>query len=99
MESGCNFACGEQPRHRRCCSFWIDAHSPHHVVASGSHFHRTFGDVHVRQFEELVIHAGELFLYVFRRLMRNIQERTAVFRAAAFTYFGIDGTCHDVACG
>src|SRR5437868_1296624 len=68
-------------------------------MASGSDFHRTFGDIHVGQFQELVIHAGQLLLYVFRRLLGDIQERAAMFRAAALTYFGVDGTRHNVASG
>src|ERR1700758_4561475 len=71
----------------------VDADATHHVVSRGSNFHRLLRDVDVRQLLELVIHAGELPFYVFRRTRNavldpgDIQENTTVRTAAAFTNF------------
>jgi len=41
--------------------FGVHADAAHHVVARGTDFHGAFGDVHVGEFLELVIHAGKFF--------------------------------------
>src|SRR5713101_367203 len=99
METGGGFARGEKARNGRFGGFGIDADATHHIVTGWADFHRAFGDIHVGEFLELVIHAGEFFLHVLGRLLRDIEIRAAVFGAAAFLDFGVDGACDDVAGG
>ena len=99
MQARSNFAGRVKPWHCRRGGFRIDPDASHHIVACGSYFHGPLGDIHIGQFEELVIHAGELLLYVFRGLMGDIQEGTAVLGAASFAYFGIYGPRDNVTRG
>src|SRR5438270_57516 len=68
-------------------------------MAGWANFHWTLGDIHVRQFLELVIHAGQLLLHIFSRLMGNVQVRAAMFAATAFAHFGVDGAGYNVTGG
>ena len=79
--------------------FGVHADPAHHVVAGWADFHRTGGDVHVGEFLELVIHAGQFFLHVVGGLVGNIQIRAAVFGAAAFLDFGVDRPSDHIARG
>src|SRR6266704_2937558 len=97
VQTGGGFAGGKKTRNGGLGGFGIHANAAHHVVAGGADFHRAFGDVHVGQFLELVIHAGELLLHVFSGLVRDIEISAAVFGAAAFLDFRVDGARNDVA--
>src|SRR5229473_2656955 len=99
MKAGGSFAGSEKARNGRFGGFSIHADAAHHVVTGGSDFHRAFSDVHVGEFLELVVHAGEFFLHVLGRLLRDIQIGAAVFGAAAFLDFSVDGAGDDVAGG
>src|SRR5882724_9642300 len=99
VKTGGSFTSGEKAGHCRLSSFSIDADATHHVMAGGADFHRAFGDVHVGEFLELVIHAGEFFLHVFGRLVGDVEIGAAVFGAAAFLDFAVDGARDDVAGG
>src|SRR5207237_7481771 len=79
--------------------FGFLAVAAHHVMASGGDFHGALGDVNVGEFLELVIHAGEFFLHVLRGLVGNVEIGAAVFGAAAFFHFGVDGAGNDIARG
>src|SRR6266436_1381172 len=99
VQTGGGFAGGKKTRNGGLGGFGIHANAAHHVVAGGADFHRAFGDVHVGQFLELVIHAGELLLHVFSGLVRDIEISAAVFGAAAFLDFCVDGARDDIARG
>src|SRR5262249_21780340 len=68
-------------------------------MARGADFHGTFRDVDVCELLELVIHAGKFFLHVFGRLVGYVKICAAMFRAAAFADFGVNGTGDDVTSG
>ena len=68
-------------------------------MAGWANFHGAGGDVHIGQLAELVIHAGQLALHVVCRLVRNVEKRAAVFSAASFADFGINGACNHITCG
>src|SRR5207302_5982055 len=68
-------------------------------MAGGTDFHGTFGDVNVGEFLELVIHAGKFFLHVLGGLVGDVEIGAAVFGAAAFFDFGVDGAGNDIARG
>src|SRR6202165_3411461 len=93
------FAGGKQPGNVGLRRFGVHADAAHHVVAGGTNFHGALGDVHVGKFFELVINAGKFFLHVLGGLVRNVERRAAVFGAAAFLDFGVDGAGHYVARG
>src|SRR5213594_3518471 len=99
MKSSGRFARSEKPRHSRLRRFRVHADAPHHVVACRAHLHGALGDVDIRKFLELVIHARKLFLHVLGRLVGNIQIGPAVFGTAAFLDLGVNGSCNDVARG
>src|SRR5438445_1465330 len=99
VQTGGGFAGGKKTWNGGLGGFGIHANAAHHVVAGGADFHRSFGDVHVGQFLELVIHAGELLLHVFSGLVRDVEISAAVFGAAAFFDFGVDGARNDVTRG
>ena len=60
MESGSCLPCCKKSGHGRFRGFRIDANTSHHVVAGRSDLHRPLRNVHIREFLELVIHAGQL---------------------------------------
>ena len=62
-------------------------------------FHRSFGDIHIREFAKLVIHARQFLLHVFSRLVRDVEIRAAVFGPAPFLRFGVDSSRYYVARG
>src|SRR6266567_3004477 len=66
-------------------------------MASRADFHWPCRDIHVGQLAELVIHAWQLALYIFRGFMRDVEECAAVFGSSSFADFGIDGTSDHVA--
>ena len=77
----------------------LDANSSHHVMTGGTDFHGAGGDVHIREFFELVIHARQFFLHILGGLVGDIEIRAAVLSAAAFADLGVNGTRHHVARG
>src|SRR5439155_16264580 len=79
--------------------FGIYSDTAHHVVASRADFHWPCRDVHVGEFAELVVHAWQLALYVFRWFMRDVEECAAVFCATSFADFGINCARDNIACG
>ena len=85
MQPAGRFARGEKSGDGGLRRFGFHANAAHHVMAGGANFHGAFGDVHVRQFLELVIHAGKFPLHVFGGLVRNVEKRAAVLGAAAFS--------------
>src|SRR5438128_1406934 len=97
VQTGGGFASGKKTWNGGLGGFGIHANATHHVVAGGADFHRAFRDVHVGQFLELVIHAGEFLLHVFSGLMRDVEISAAMFGAAAFFDFGVDGARNDIA--
>src|SRR6266568_4707599 len=99
VQTGGGFAGGKKTWNGGLGGFGIHANAAHHIVAGRPDFHRAFGDVHVGQFLELVIHAGEFLLHVFSGLVRDVEISAAVFGAAAFFDFSVDGTRNDVARG
>src|SRR5208282_474821 len=99
MESRSRFAGGEESGQSGLRRFGIDTNATHDVMARGTDFHGAFGDVYVCQLFELVIHTGKFFLHVLRGLMRDVETSAAVFRAAAFLHFGVDGASDDIARG
>jgi hypothetical protein len=96
MQSGRCFSRREQSRYRRFSGIGGDFHSARHVVAGGPDFHGSLDNVHIRQLQKLVIHAGQLSLYVFSRCIRDIEERAAMLSPAALAYFGVDGARHHI---
>src|ERR1700691_702291 len=68
-----------------------------------AHFHRLLGDVNVGELLELVIHAGQLLLYMLRRARnslfdpRYVQEYAAVRTTPLFSYLPPDAAGHVVA--
>src|SRR5260370_37058882 len=68
-------------------------------MAGWSHFHWPFSDVYISEFLELVIHAGQLFLHIVGGLLGDGEVSSAVFRAPALAYFGIDRPRHHIAGG
>ena len=96
MQSRGGFACRKKPAHRGLAGLRIDANSAHHIVAGRPDFHRPSRNIHVSQFFELVVHAGQFLLHVLGGLVGSIQIRPTVFRAAAFLHFGVDGARHHV---
>src|ERR1700732_4241064 len=68
-------------------------------MAGWSDLHGALGDVHIRKFLKLVIHTGQLFLYIVGGLWRDVEISAAVFGAAALADLGIDGARHHVAGG
>src|SRR5258708_15766445 len=99
MKSGGRLARSEKSGHSGFGGFRVHSDATHHVMARRAHFHGALGDVHVRKFLELVIHAGEFLLHVFSRLVRNVKIRTAMLRAAAILDFCIDGASDHIARG
>src|SRR5690348_2047708 len=99
VKAGGRFTRGEEAGNSGLSGFRIHANTTHHVVTSRADFHGAFGDVNVGKLFELVIHAGKLFLYVLGGLMRNVEIGAAMFSAAAFLNFRVDGAGDDVARG
>ena len=99
VQSARRFARRKKSGHGGLPRFRVHANAAHHVVARRAHFHRPLGDVHVREFLELVIHARQFPLHVFGGLVRNIEKRAAVRSAAAFLHFRVDRARHHVARG
>ena len=79
--------------------FPLDPNAPHHVMASRSDLHRSLGDIHIGQLLELVVHAGQLLFHIIGRLLRDVEKCAAVFGAAAFAHFRVNGTRHYIARG
>src|SRR6267378_218423 len=86
----------KQSRQRTLRRLRLHANSAHHVVQRRSHFHWPCSDVHVRQLFELVVHARQFFLYVLRRLVRNIQIRAAMLGSSALFHLRVDRPRHHV---
>jgi len=61
----------------------------------GPTFHGAFGDVHVGEFFELVIHAGKFLLHILSGLVGDVEESAAVFGTAPFADFGVDGASYE----
>ena len=99
METGSSFTRSEKAGNCGRGGFRIHSNATHHVMAGWADFHGTFGDVHVGEFLELVIHAGKLFLHVLGGLVGDVKVRAAVFCAAAFADFRVDRASNDVAGG
>src|SRR5206468_5215113 len=86
---GC-FSGGEQTRERALSGLGVDADATHHIVARWTNFHGPFGDVHVREFEELMVHAGQFALHVFGGFVRDVQVSATMLGAATFPHLRID---------
>src|SRR5260370_12522033 len=99
MKPGCRFTGSEKTRHGRLRSFRVHSDAAHHVMAGGTNFHGTLGNVDVREFLELVIHARKFLLHVLSGFVGNIEIRATVFSAAALLDFRIDGAGNDGARG
>ena len=85
------FACGEKPRHGGGRTIGVNANTAHTVVAGGSDIHGFFGDIHVGEFFELMVHRRQSPRDVFRRpARRNIEVDAAMLGAAAGFHFSID---------
>ena len=65
-------------------------------MAGWPNLHRPFCDINVGQLPKLVIHAGQFLLHVISRLVRNVEIGAAMFGAATFLRFGVDGARHYV---
>ena len=80
----------------------VNAHTAHHVVSGRADLHRLLGNVDVGEFFELVVHAGQLALDVFRSTgkflldPRNVQEDTAMRASPPFLDFPHDAARHVV---
>src|SRR5216684_8950272 len=68
-------------------------------MAGWTHFHRSPGDVYIREFLELVIHAGQLLFHIVGGLLRDIEVSSTVFSAPALAYFRVDCARYHVAGG
>src|SRR5437879_4196302 len=68
-------------------------------MAGWSYFHRPLRDIYIREFLELVIHAGQLFLHIVGGFLRDIEKSSAVFGAATLAYFRVDRARDHVARG
>ena len=66
MESSRHLPRGEKPTHGGLLGLRVDLHPAHDVVRGGPYFHWLFGDVNSSQLLELMVHARELFLDLFR---------------------------------
>ncbi len=97
VKSGGSFARREKAGHSGFRGFRIHANAAHHVMAGRADFHRSLRNVDVREFLELVIHTGKFFLHVLGGFVGNIQICAAMFGAASFLDFRIDGAGNDVA--
>ena len=93
----------EQAWHVRHLGISVHSDTSHHVVSSGPYFHRFLGNVNVGKLLELVIHTGQLLLYMLGRVRnslldpRNVQEHTAVRTAPPFANLPPDAAGHVVA--
>src|SRR5580692_9705668 len=81
----------KQTCHVRHLGISVHLDTSHHVVGCRTNFHRLLGNVNVGKLLELVIHTGQLLLYMLGRVRnslldpRNVQEYTAVRTAAPFS--------------
>src|SRR5580765_7867226 len=83
----------------RCKQTWYVRHlgvsvhlaTPHHVMGRGTDFHRLLSNVNVGKLRELVVHAGQLLLYMLvsgrNSLLdpRYVQVHAAVRTAPPFS--------------
>src|SRR5579864_577031 len=81
----------------------VNLDTSHHVVGRRTNFHRLLGNVNVGKLLELVIHTGQLLLYMLGRVRnsvldpRNVQEHTAVRATPSFSHLLPDAASHVVA--
>src|SRR5437763_17184930 len=92
---GC-FSGGEQTRERALSGLGVDADATHHIVARWTNFHGPFGDVHVREVEEWMVHGGQFALYVFGGVVRGIQVSATMLGAASFPPLRVNHAGHHV---
>src|SRR2546427_4939484 len=97
VQTGRRLARGKHSRHVCLGGLSIHPNATHHVMTRRPNFHRPFGDIHIRELAKLVIHARQFLLYVFRRLVRDVEIRAAMFRATAFLCFRVDRASYHVA--
>src|SRR6185437_13941079 len=96
MQAGGAFSGCEQSRHIGHLRVSVNSDAAHHVVSRRTYFHRLLGDVNIGKLLELVIHARQLLLYMFRSIReflfdpRNIQEDSTVRTSSFFAYFAPD---------
>src|SRR6266478_291840 len=90
MQSGCRLTRGKESGHGRPGGLCIDANTSHHVMTGWSDLHGPLGDVYIREFLELMVHAGQLFLYIVGGLLRDIEISSSVFGATALADLGVD---------
>ncbi len=60
-------------------------------------FHRLFGDVHVAERVELLVHAGQFPLDEVGAAVRHVEVDAAVLGAVARQHLAVDGTRHHIA--
>src|SRR5260370_29523801 len=100
MQTGRTLPRCKQASHVRHLRISVHLDASHHVVGRRTHFHRLLGNVDVGKLLELVIHAGQLLLYMLRRIWnsrldpRNVQEYTAVRTAPPFSHLPPDAADH-----
>ncbi len=99
VKTGGGFAGREESGQSGFRSFRIDANTAHHVMARWANLHGALGDVHIREFLELVIHAGKFFLHILSGFVGDVEIRATVFGATALLDFRVDGAGYDVARG
>src|SRR6516164_454993 len=99
MQTRGRFSGGEQTRERALGGLRVAADATHHVVARGTDFHWTLGNVYVREFEELMVHAGQFTLHVFARFVRDVQVSATMLGTATFAHFRVNRTGDHIARG
>src|SRR5439155_23131196 len=104
MKPGATLAGSKQAGHSGHLGLRMNTNAAHDVVHRGSNFHRSCRDVDIAELLELVIHARQLFLDVFRRIRDfffdpgDIEKHTAMRTSAAFLDLAHDATGDVVSC-
>src|SRR5947199_4872014 len=99
MESTTAFTSSEQAGNSRHLSLRMNTDAAHDVVHCRSNLHRSCGDVDIGELLELMVHARQLLLDVFRSVRDfffdpgDVEENTAVRTSPAFLDFAHDATC------
>src|SRR5262245_1315303 len=99
MESTTALTSSEQAGNGRHLSLRMNTDAAHDVVHRRSNFHRSCGDVDIGELLELMVHARQLLLDVFRSVgdfffdPGDVEENTAVWASPAFLDLAHDATC------
>src|SRR5436309_15276733 len=98
MESTTAFTSSEQAGNSRHLSLRMNTDAAHDVVHRRSNLHRSCGDVDIGELLELMVHARQLLLDVFRSVRDfffdpgDVEENTAVRTSSAFLYLAQDAS-------